>query len=88
MGGVKGDLRRLSVNRRRTVRPSGFWIWSASGTSAHRGFKGSQSSKKVLWAKSEGERGIRKLPVRGMDSEEESIGCLHKTSQAVRIRRV
>ena len=77
-----GNLRRLSVSRRRTVRPCGFWIWSATGS-----FKGLQSSKKVLWAKTEGERGIRKLPVRGMDSEVISIGCLHKASQAVRIRR-
>ena len=40
------------------------WHLSPAG-----GFEGSQSSKKVLWAKSERERGFRKLPVRGVDSE-------------------
>ena len=78
-------LRRLSVSLRRTVPPSGFWIWSASGPAG--GFEGSQSSKKVLWAKSKRERGFRKLPVRGVDSEVVGIGCLHKANQAVQIRR-
>ena len=53
------------------------WHLSPAG-----GFEGSQSSKKVLWAKSERERGFRKLPVRGVDSEVVGIGCLHKANQA------
>ena len=58
------------------------WHLSPAG-----GFEGSQSSKKVLWAKSERERGFRKLPVRAVDSEVVGIGCLHKANQAVQIRR-
>ena len=89
--GVKGGMRQLvSLECQSQENRSSFQIldlerkWHLSPAG---GFKGSQSSKKVLWAKSEGERGIRKLPVRGMDSEVISIGCLHKASQAVRIRR-
>ena len=89
--GVKGGMRQLaSLERQPQENRSSLrildleckWHLSPAGS-----FKGSQSSKKVLWAKTEGERGIRKLPVRGMDSEVISIGCLHKASQAVRIRR-
>ena len=89
--GVKGGMRQLTSlecqpqENRSSLRILDLeckWHLSPAGS-----FKGSQSSKKVLWAKTAGERGIRKLPVRGMDSEVISIGCLHKASQAVRIRR-
>ena len=89
--GVKGGMRQLaslecqSQENRSSLRILDLeckWHLSPAGS-----FKGSQGSKEVLRAKTEEERGIRKLPVSGMDSEVISIGCLHKASQAIRIRR-
>ena len=51
------------------------------------GIKGPKNSSKVLRTKTERERGIRKLPVRGVYREVISIGGLHKASQPIQIRR-
>ena len=67
-------FRVLNLECKRHVGPAG-------------GFEGSQDSRKVLWAKSEREWGLGKLPVRGVDSEVVGINRLHKAHQAVRIRR-
>ena len=60
-----GNLRPLSVRSPlRILDLESKWHLSSAGS-----FKGSQGSKEVLWAQTEGERGIRKLPVSGMDSK-------------------
>ena len=83
-----GSLRRLSVGLSRTVRPSGFLnLECKRHVGPAGGFEGLQDRRKVLWAKSEREWSLGKLPVRGVDSEVVGINRLHKAHQAVRIRR-
>ena len=84
--GVKGGMRQLAsleCQPQENRSSSGFWIWSASG-SAQLVLQGVAKQQKGPVGQDCGERDIRKLPVRGMDSEVISIGCLHKASQAVR----
>ena len=51
-----GNLRLLSVSRRRTVLPFGVWIWSASSTSAQLVASGGRRASTT--SKTEGKRGI------------------------------